>query len=82
MLKNAQYYYNIACKEYQENGDTNKRRDYIRKMIEFLNMYKVNGGKHLDNENYLVMKYLEEEYYEELIFAPTIEDLKEMKYWI
>lgn len=87
----AKHYYMLAYNEYQQNGDSNKRRDYIFYMISYINLYRINGGKRLGKNYkdydkifncYRPLTELEEEYHEKLIFEPTIEDYKDMKYWI
>ncbi len=82
MLKKAVYYYNLQQKELNEHGDTSKRRDLIGEMIGMLNIYEINGGKRLSLDIYKPLVELKHEYYEELIFTPTIEDLDEMRYWL
>lgn len=82
MLNRAVFYYTMQQDELREHGDTAKRRDYISQMIGMLNIYEVNGGKHLNLDKYKPLVDLKREYYEELIFTPTIEDLEEMRYWL
>lgn len=82
-LNNARYYYNMQLEELTKNGDTIKRRDLIYKMIENIKKYRQLGGKYIDTlEIYEPLKWLYDEYYEELIFTPTLEDLQDMKEWI
>jgi len=82
LLKKATHYYFMQNKELHENGDTTKRRNYIYDMIDCMNRYINCGGKYLGRSIYKPMIELKEEYYEELIFTPTVEDLEEMKYWL
>ena len=82
ILERAKTYFCFADTEYRLYGDTNKRREYIWNMIDYMNEYEKNGGKHLSLDIYKPLLELKKEYYEELIFTPTVEDLEEMKYWI
>ena len=82
MLKKAIFYYNMQSNELTKNGDTCKRRDLIYKMIGMLNTYEKNGGKSLSLDIYKPLIELKNEYYEDLIFTPTVEDIHEMKYWL
>ena len=77
-LKKAIYYYNKQRKELVKNGDTMKRRHLIYKMIEQVKEYKKNNGEKIPKR----ITLLYDEYYEELIFTPCVEDFEDMKEWL
>lgn len=82
LLKKAFHYFYLSNQEYSKNGDNNKRREYIQSMIDYMKRYENSGGKQLIFDIYKPLRELKKQYYEELIFTPTVEDLEEMQYWI
>lgn len=82
-LNNAKHYYNMQEDELTKNGDTLKRREYIHSMCENIKEYRRLGGTYIDTlEIYEPLKYLYDEYYNELIFTPCKEDFEDMREWI
>lgn len=79
ILHKANKYYNMARIEHKENGDTNKRRDYMYKSLTLFEQYYeiLKGKSKFYKEAY---KELKEEL-EQVSFTPTKEDIEEMKYW-
>lgn len=82
-LRAAVDYYNLQLNELTENGDTMKRRRLIYKMIENIDNYRQLGGKYIDTlDLYEPLRMLYNEYDDELIYTPTLEDIEEMRYWV
>lgn len=79
-LKYARIYNARHEKEYNENGDTIKRRNLLHEALQYyIIYYEIGSGKNQQDVGiYDDLKLLDEELY----FQPTIEDIQEMKYWI
>ena len=82
ILRDIINYHIEQAKELNANGDTARRRDLLYIMTKRVKQYRELGGKRIDElDIFSPIIDLYNYYYEELIFTPCIEDIKEMQYW-